>query len=99
MHHGEVGLLSEDLRQVRPQPSGRRTGVELRLDDDLAADDVQRTAETQHGRGLRFAAARLRDLELVEFVLDGGGHGHAPILTRGDTPGQVNLQIVPAAVS
>ena len=41
LNHREVRLLSEDLRQVRAKSSGRRSGVELGLHDDLAAHDVQ----------------------------------------------------------
>lgn len=78
MHHREIRLLAEDFGEVGPQPAGGGAGVELGLHHDLPADDVKGSPETQHCRGFRLAAAGLRHLELIEFILHRGGHCHDP---------------------
>ena len=73
---GDLAGLAEDLGDLAAQPAGRRTGVELGLDDDAAADDVQATGETQHRGHLGLAAARLGDRQAGQLVLDRRRHRH-----------------------
>ena len=53
-----LGAVAEDLGDLFAQPSGRRAGVELGLDDDVPADQVQGAGEAQHGRDLGAAGRR-----------------------------------------
>ena len=59
--HEHVAGVAVDLGDVLAQPAGGRAGVELGLDDDPAADDVQPAGEPQQRRHLRLAAAGLGD--------------------------------------
>ena len=91
LHHHDVGLVAVDLGDVPAQPSGGGAGVELGLDDDLAADDVQPAGEPQHRGDLGLAAAGLGDLGGGELCLHLCRHRHAQILacrsiTRGRPP-------------
>ena len=76
MHDRHLAGVSEDLGDVlaeTPRCDGR---VEIGLDDDLAAHDVQTGREAKHGRHLCLAAARFGDLEPCKLVLHRCGHRH-----------------------
>ena len=75
-----LGGVAVEVGDVLAQPPGGVGRVELGLDDDAAADDVQPTGEPQRRRHLRLAAARLRDVEPAELVLDPRRHRHGVIL-------------------
>jgi hypothetical protein len=51
--------VTEDLGDVAAQPPGRLGRVELRLDNDPPAHDVQAAREPQRRRHLGLPAARL----------------------------------------
>src|SRR4029079_10976826 len=48
LDHGDVALVPEDLGEFLAQSSACRAGVELRLDHDLAADDMEAPGEAEH---------------------------------------------------
>ena len=73
----DVAGVPEHLGDVPAQPAGRVAGVELGLDHDPPADDVQPAGEPQRGRDLGLAAARLGHLEPAELVLDQRRQSHA----------------------
>ena len=77
LDHGDVGGVAVDLGDVRAQPAGGGAGVELGLDHDLAADDVQAAGEAQHGGDLGLAAAGLGDLGAGQLGLHLCRHRHA----------------------
>jgi hypothetical protein len=58
-----VALVAVDLGDVAAQASRGVGRVELGLDDDLAADDVQATGEAEHRRDLGLATAGFGHLE------------------------------------
>src|SRR5262249_20189510 len=58
------------------QPAGNRSGVELRFDDDVSADQVQGSGEAQHGGQFGLAGGHLGDRDSAQFVLDSRGHRH-----------------------
>src|SRR5579859_6444872 len=60
--HDQVAVVPEHPGDVLAQPAGGGTGVQLSLDDDAAAGDVQAAGKAQQGGHLRLAAARLEDL-------------------------------------
>jgi hypothetical protein len=64
LHHHDVGLVAVDLGDVRAQPPGGGAGVELGLDHDLAAHDVQPAAN----RSIE-ATSALRQQVFVIWVL------------------------------
>ena len=75
-------VLVVDLGEVLAQATGRGSRVEVRLDDDATRDDVKRSPESEQGRHLGLAAARLRHRQTAELVLDLRCHGHRAILPR-----------------
>ena len=77
VHDGHLALVPEDLGDVLAQAARGGRGVELGLDDDLAADDVQARREAQDRRDLGLAAAGLGDLQARELVLHRCRHRHA----------------------
>jgi hypothetical protein len=46
-HHHQVRGVTEDLQDVLAQPPGRHAGVQLGLDHDPAADQMQASGEPQ----------------------------------------------------
>ena len=74
--HGDLADVAEDLGDLPAQPAGGRAGVQLGLDHDPAADDVQAAGEPQHRRHLGLAAAGLGDREPTQLVLDRRRHRH-----------------------
>ena len=77
LHHHDVGLVAVDLGDVRAQPTGGGAGVELGLDHDPAAHDVQSAGEPQHRGDLGLATARLGDLGARQLRLHLCRHRHA----------------------
>jgi hypothetical protein len=68
--------VAEDLGDVGAQAPRGGAGVELGLDDDRPADDVQAAREAQQGRHLRPAAAGLGHVDPAQLVLDRCRHRH-----------------------
>ena len=99
LHHHDVGLVAVDLGDVRAQPPGRGAGVELGLDHDPAAHDVQPAGEPQHRRDLRLAAAGLRDLGARQLRLHLCRHRHgADPVTRVNDPRAQDPGVTPPAM-
>ena len=85
--HHHVGLVAVDLGDVLAQPARGGAGVELGLDHDPAADDVQPAGEPQHRGDLGLAAAGLRDLSARQLGLHLCCHRHvADPFTRVNHP-------------
>src|SRR5689334_2144313 len=78
--HEELGRVAEHLGDARAQPPGRRSGVELGLDDDPPLGQVQPAGEPEQRGDLGLAAAGLDHLNPAELVLHHAGHRHAPSL-------------------
>src|SRR4029079_11298891 len=76
-HHHHVARVPVDLGEVAAQPPGGGTGVQLGLDDDAAAHDVQPAREAQERGDLRLAAAGLGDLGPGQLRLYLCRHRHA----------------------
>ena len=72
----QLAGVSEDLDDVGAQPACGGAGIQLRLDDDPTADQMQPPGEPE-GRGdLRLPAAGLGDLDGRQLRLHLRGHGH-----------------------
>ncbi len=76
VHDDELAGVSEDLVDIGPQPPRSGAGVELRLNHDATADDVQPTSKSQRRGDFRLAVARLGDLDGRELCFHLSGHGH-----------------------
>ena len=76
LDHDDVGLVAVDLGDVLAQAPRGGAGVELGLDHDPAADDVQTAGEPQHRGDLGLAAAGLGDLGVGELRLHLCRHRH-----------------------
>ena len=75
--HDDVAGVSEDLGDVAAQPPRRLGGVELRLDHDPPAHDVQPSREPQGRRHLGLPAARLGHRKAAQLVLHQRRQSHA----------------------
>ena len=90
LHHDDVGLVAVDLGDVLAQPARAGAGVELGLDHDPAAHDVEATGEPQHGGHFGLPAAGLRDLGGGELCLHLCRHRHvSDPATSVNDPGPV----------
>ena len=85
LHHHDVGLGAVDLGDVLAQATRRGTRVELGLDHDASADDVEPSGEPEHRGDLGLATAGLRDLGARQLRLDLCRHRHGAILAREST--------------
>src|SRR5690606_24702472 len=71
-----LGLVPEHLADVLDQPAGGGVGVQLRLDHDTPADQVEPAREAQQGGYLGLAAAGLENREPAQLVLNHTRHRH-----------------------
>jgi hypothetical protein len=68
--------VAEHLADVLDEPSCGGVGVELRLDHDAPAHQVQAAGEPQQRRNLGLAAAGLQHRQSAQLVLDHTCHRH-----------------------
>ena len=59
VHDDQLARVAENLADIGPQPPRRGAGVELRLNHDPTADDVQAASKPQRRGNLRLAVAGL----------------------------------------
>ena len=77
----QVARVTEDLTDFCAQPTGSRTRIELRLDEDPATVNVQTAGESQNRRHLGLPAAGLGDLDGGQLRFHLGGHCHWEMMT------------------
>src|SRR5699024_10817977 len=68
------------------QPASDRSGVQLGLDHNPAADDVQSSGKAQHRGDLRPTRPEFTQLHAAQFVLDVRRHLHKPLLSSYPDP-------------
>ena len=95
--HHDVGGVAVDLGDVAAQPTGGGAGVQLGLDDDPAADDVQAAGEPEHRGDLGLAATGLRHLRAGQLCLHLCRHRHASDPATSSTFPEVRIPMVTPA--
>src|SRR5699024_1607419 len=76
-----IGVVTVEIVNLLAQPTSDRPGVQLGLDHDPAADDVQPSGKAQHRGDLRSTRPELTQLHAAQLILDGRRHRHKPLLS------------------
>ena len=94
----QVALMTEHFADLGAQAPSDRARIELRLNDDSPAVDMQPAGESQDRRNFRLPVAGLGDLDGRQLCLHLSGHCHPDMMAcnrhSGLTSQQTNMTTV-----